>query len=204
MLVAAVAGSAAAALLVLRRRWVVVDVQGPSMQPTFDHGDRVLVRRASAAPRGAVVVLRGPRPALPVRAVGPDGWMIKRVVALAGDPMAPDVARAAGLIEGDPVPAGHVVVHGDNARASVDSRRWGPVPADGLLGVVVRRMHLAGDLPPGGPREDRIGAERRSRTGRTTGPAFRRANLSGGSWKASNAGTPVGVRQMCGICRRRR
>jgi signal peptidase I len=130
------------ALFVLRRRWVVVDVHGQSMQPTFDHGDRVLVRRANAAPRGAVVVLRGPRPELRDGPARRDGWLIQRVVALPGDPMPADVAWAAGLLEGDPVPAGHIVVRGDNARASFDSRRWGPVRTDGLLGVVVRRMHL--------------------------------------------------------------
>jgi signal peptidase I len=144
--VLAVAAAGAAALLVLRRRWVVVDVQGPSMQPTFVHGDRVLVRRTSAVPRGAVVVLRGLRLPLPAGPVRGESWLIKRVVALPGDPMTADVARAGGLPAGDPVPAGHVVVRGDNAAASYDSRRWGPVPAAGLVGVVVRRMH-----PPGAP-----------------------------------------------------
>jgi signal peptidase I len=148
LFVAAVTGTVAAALLVLRRKWVVVEVQGPSMQPTLVHGDRVLVRRTDAAPRGAVVVLRGPQlPAVPLHG---NGWMIKRVAAVAGDPMSLEVARVAGFRDDAPVPAGHVVVYGDNPAASSDSRHWGPMPTDGLLGVVVRRMRLLGTGGPSG------------------------------------------------------
>jgi signal peptidase I len=38
------------------------------------------------------------------------------------------------------VPAGTLVVLGDNPHASMDSRFFGPVPADRLLGVVLRPM----------------------------------------------------------------
>jgi signal peptidase I len=135
-LVAVALAVAAAALLVLRRLLVVVDVVGPSMQPTYVDGDRVLVRRSNNPSRGDVAVLRPNRPG------SRPGWMIKRVVALAGDPMSADVARAAGMAPGDPVPDGHVVLHGDNAAVSSDSRVWGPAATERVLGVVVRRLSL--------------------------------------------------------------
>jgi len=34
-------------------------------------------------------------------------------------------------------PPGTVVLHGDNAARSRDSRHWGPLPADRVLGIVV-------------------------------------------------------------------
>lgn len=137
--------------LLLRRRFVVVDVVGRSMEPTYHERDTVLVRRTDAATRGAVVVLQRPRAGgwapVPLPAAVRSGeWMLKRVVAIAGDPMPKDVARAAGLAHGAPVPAGTLVVLGDNALLSVDSRRWGPVPRERVLGVVVRR--LPGARPP--------------------------------------------------------
>ena len=58
---------AATAAVVLRRRFVVVEVDGISMRPTYEPGDRVLVRRCGAdrVRRGQVVAVRrmGPRSA---------------------------------------------------------------------------------------------------------------------------------------------
>jgi signal peptidase I len=137
----AVAIAAVAGLVLLRRRYVVVSVVGTSMEPTLREGQRVLVRRTTLGriTSGQLVVF-----ALisPVPGAGPlpgdPPWMIKRAVALPGDPVPPEAAPAAGAGADDRVPAGRLVVLGDNSRASFDSRRAGYVDGATLLGVVRR------------------------------------------------------------------
>ncbi|MGQ4267103.1 S26 family signal peptidase [Nocardiopsis changdeensis] len=142
--VAAAVAAAGCVLWWLRRTLVAVDVSGPSMAPTLADGDRVLVRRRRTADLrvGDVVVLEVPRGAGPWPADADPGhrWMVKRVAALPGDPTPAVCARAAGVAPGAPVPPGRMVVLGDNAALSADSRVWGYVPARRLLGVIRRRM----------------------------------------------------------------
>jgi signal peptidase I len=146
--VAAASGVVAGALLWLRYRFVVIDVAGDSMEPTYRAGDQVLVRRSGAGGLrdGDVVVVEvparsgrwsDPPSSQPVRR---RTWMIKRVAARPGDPVPATAADSAGLTAGAPVPPGFLVVLGDNVEASFDSRTAGLVPVGHLLGVVVRRM----------------------------------------------------------------
>jgi signal peptidase I len=145
---------AAAALVAvsLRRRLVVVTVDGPSMQPTYWPGDRVLVRRrpARALRAGDVVVIERPddhghwprpRPRRPM-------WVVKRVVALPGHPAPVDWLPALARLDGARVPADKLVLLGDNAASSRDSRYVGYFPADRLLGVVVRSVTPPGPRTP--------------------------------------------------------
>ncbi|MEU6424343.1 S26 family signal peptidase [Microbispora sp. NPDC046973] len=143
----AVALCALAVVTWLRRRFLVVEVSGTSMRPSFRTGDRVLVRRvASHGVRvGEVVVVEAPRPRNH-RQRPEHMWHIKRVAAVGGDPVPAPVADAPALRHADRVPAGHLVVLGDDPRSSLDSRQRGFVPADRVLGVVLRR------LPPDGSR----------------------------------------------------
>jgi signal peptidase I len=151
---AALAVGAAVALGRARRKWTVVTVDGPSMEPALRSSDRVLVRRRTAGCSpcaGQVVVFQSPvegmtweTAPLPVRGVGSAHWCIKRVAAAPGDPVPLEIAAGAGLPVGAPVPAGKLLVLGDNRAASFDSRRWGNVPLDRVLGVVVRRLNVAG------------------------------------------------------------
>ncbi|NEA34326.1 S26 family signal peptidase [Streptomyces sp. SID13031] len=148
---------AAAAVVVLtalggtrwvRRTFLVVGVDGISMEPTFEAGERVLVRRLrpTALRRGDVVILRHPSVSREVAHVQIDGLqgtrlLIKRVVALPGDPAPLDKAP---ILTGDRsprVPAGMVVVFGDNDGNSMDSRHLGYIPADCLVGVVLRKLN---------------------------------------------------------------
>ncbi len=130
------------------RRYAVVDVQGSSMEPTLRHGERVLVRRVpeSGVRTGDIIVVERFAPddqerhaRLPGR-LAHRAWVIKRAVAVAGDPVPGSVAYAAGVAPGTAVPAGCLVVLGDNRAHSTDSRVWGYLPADRLLGVVRRRL----------------------------------------------------------------
>ncbi|MFI6788790.1 S26 family signal peptidase [Nonomuraea sp. NPDC050383] len=140
----------------LRRRYVVVTVQGESMLPTYRPGERLVVRRTSARSlrRGQVVVLTGlghrpardrvggvpaPRPAGDEQGMGPR-WIIKRVSAVPGDPIPRDTVPPLRTAPGTHVPAGHLVVLGDNPDRSHDSRHSGYMTTDRLLGVVLRKV----------------------------------------------------------------
>ena len=132
-ILAALAGSAAlAGLLLVRRRLLVVSVRGISMAPALSPGDRLLVRRRPGTVRpGDIVVLRLPR------TEGSDDWALKRVAAVGGDP---EPEWLPGRRAGGRVSPGHLVVLGDNADVSLDSRDLGAIPADRLVGVVRRLL----------------------------------------------------------------
>ncbi|GAB3971081.1 S26 family signal peptidase [Plantactinospora veratri] len=135
----------------LRARLVVVTVEGGSMEPTLHGHDRVVARRTPARRLrvGQIVVVEQPR-FDPGRSGSTSGgglrdrrWMIKRLAALPGDPLPPGVTVAGGAAS---VPAGRVVVLGDNRDASTDSRTFGPVPLDQVLGVALRRYARGGPI----------------------------------------------------------
>jgi nickel-type superoxide dismutase maturation protease len=116
LLAAVLTGGAVVAWSATRLTRVVVD--GDSMRPTLDPGDRLVVVRGRRARTGDLVVLPDPR--------APERAMVKRVAR---------VDRGAR--------GGNVVVRGDNPGASTDSRVFGPVPAASIGGRVVYRY-----LPP--------------------------------------------------------
>jgi signal peptidase I len=145
--VAAGAALLAVTVLLLRRRFATVMVDGDSMLPAFRAGDRVLVRRASLASlrTGQVVVVERPHrdgtwPKRQSGSLGGSQWMIKRVAGLPGDPLPPGCCFRLPDVSAKLVPPGTLVVLGDNARISHDSRQIGPFPGDRLLGVALRRV----------------------------------------------------------------
>ncbi len=135
----------------LRHGLVLIDVHGPSMEPTLRHGDAVLVHRVGPhrLSAGDVVVLEradldGHWRLPPGTGAGTDldtrNWIIKRAVAVAGDVVPATLARTLGLPPDSRVPSGKMLVLGDNPRWSTDSREWGFLPLDRVLGVVRRRV----------------------------------------------------------------
>lgn len=136
----------AAFLVVRARRLVVVDVRGPSMEPTLYDGDRVLVRRTpvSAVRTGDLVVVARPE-SHEFAAAAP--WLIKRVAATAGEQIPPVIRQSwAGneeLEQAAVVPEGRLLLLGDNLPCSGDSRHWGFSAGDAVLGVVSRSMRRA-------------------------------------------------------------
>lgn len=144
------------------------EIPSDSMLPTLEPGDRVVVNRLSYTAgdleRGQVIVFDRP-PSL----AGTDD-MIKRVVGLPGETvqfrndavyigslrmvepyLRQDQATSAptGIpgCEGSNigaltcvVPQGHVFVMGDNRSSSVDSRRFGPIPIDTVIGRAAVRV----------------------------------------------------------------
>ncbi len=145
-----------------------IEVDGPSMEPGWVNGDRVIISRLETDPRpGDVVILESPEV---------DGLLVmKRVIGVAGDEididgffvmrngepiLADRVDSADGFIcfeeeidgrvfrtKRDPlnpttdsppvtVPEGHVYLLGDHRGRSNDSRFFGTVPIERIVGTV--------------------------------------------------------------------
>ena len=121
--------------LVLRRKLMVVTVRGASMQPTLTDGDRLLVKRngAKAVRRNALVVLAYDFE--PPGGQARSELMVKRVAAGPGDAVPPGMPVPERL-----VPPGRLLLIGDNAAGSADSRRVGYYPTSSVGGAVVRRV----------------------------------------------------------------
>ncbi|WP_433148534.1 S26 family signal peptidase [Actinomadura nitritigenes] len=138
-----VVAAAGALALLLRRRFAVVEVYGTSMVPTLAPGDRLLVRRTRLArvATDRVVVVEGPYwQEFGPRAPADLRWIVKRAAAVPGEPVPAPVRPALPAGAGAAVPDGRLAVLGDNPAQSIDSRHFGLLPADALLGVVVRRL----------------------------------------------------------------
>lgn len=105
----------AAALLLgtaaLLRRFGRVEVEGTSMRPALEPGDRLLLWRRRTYPPGSVVAVPDPR--------GSGGVLVKRVADVAAD--------------------GRLRVLGDDPSASTDSRTFGLVDVRTVRGEAVRR-----------------------------------------------------------------
>ncbi len=143
-------------------RWAVVEprwIPSGSMLPTLQLQDRILVEKltprfGSGVRTGSIVVFQPPA-RLQEAGYDPRTALIKRVVAVAGDqvevrdgklwrngtPAEPDWAREpmAYALEPFVVPAGEVLVLGDNRNASLDSHLWGPLPEADLIGTAIWR-----------------------------------------------------------------
>jgi signal peptidase I len=115
----------------LRRRLFVVTVHGASMEPTLADGDRLLARRTSTPRTGQVVIVEAP--------VRDPGWAWRRG-RLAPAGTGEWIVKRVAAVGGGEVPAGTLLILGDNPAASIDSRELGFVPADRVLGVMVRRL----------------------------------------------------------------
>ena|ERR1700722_5526423 len=127
-------------LLLARRYFVVVRVVGTSMAPTLSDGDRLLVRRLASADvaTGTLIVLgRSGIDRMAPNAVALPQWRVKRVAAVAGQPV-PESVRPA--VDGAVVvPHGMMVVLSDNPNG-IDSRAWGFQSTRDVLGTVVRQL----------------------------------------------------------------
>ncbi|MEU8030361.1 S26 family signal peptidase [Streptomyces sp. NPDC049099] len=148
LLVAAVAGG----VLWIRRRMVVITVRGVSMRPTLRAGD-VLIGRRTRAGRlrsGQIVVVEMPDPGADWKSWSwPDRashFMIKRLAAVPGEAVP---AAARDRLGAGTVPAGSVVVLGDNLQESVDSREIGYFPVERVVGVAVRTYRSSPEDMPG-------------------------------------------------------
>lgn len=121
LLVASLLGAGSGAWLLVGRRLMRVKVAGPSMAPELEAGDRLVVWRTTALRPGDIVAAFNPRQ--------PTALIVKRLALLG--------------------PEGAVLL-GDNVEQSTDSRHFGPVPTDLLVGRAAYRYvpaRRAGHLP---------------------------------------------------------
>jgi signal peptidase I len=154
------------AIFLLRQSVCLVTVIGTSMTPRLAHGDRVLVFRWYPTRRlhqGHVVVLTTNKTHT---AHNPEHrfWYVKRIVALGSDTFTQETAPYPHMETNAPihnaahvdeagrwhwhVPPGHVFVCGDNRQQSIDSRLWGPIPLQQIIGVVFAKLPGPAVVPP--------------------------------------------------------
>ncbi|WP_051451053.1 S26 family signal peptidase [Actinospica robiniae] len=116
-------------------RPVVIEVSGDSMRPTYAPGDRLLAaRRPRLAKTGRCVVLRRVTAGDQI-----DTLAIKRLAAVEGDPIPPEVRRFPIDGGGPLVPRGMIAVLGDGVR-STDSKSYGLIPASSIVAVVLMKL----------------------------------------------------------------
>jgi signal peptidase I len=138
---------AVALAIAVRAAVGIYSIPSASMRPSLEVGDHILVLpyRWTEPQRGDVIVFRSP--------ADPAELMVKRIIALPGDLIdsregrvrigehaiaEPYVLRqaASGAINAQLVPAERFFVMGDNREDSMDSRRWGALPRDLVVGRV--------------------------------------------------------------------
>ena len=135
-------------------------VKGASMEPNFSNGDYLLVDEISLhfrdPERGEVVVFRFPR--------DPSTFYIKRIIGLPGETvkirdnmvylvrgggeleveLGEEYLRTQGVTGEEELvfhlDANEYLVMGDNRSYSFDSRAWGPVPRDKIVGLARVRL----------------------------------------------------------------
>lgn len=133
-------------------------VRGSSMDTTFRNGEYILTNKLSyrfgTPQRGDVIVFKSPE--------NKDIDFIKRIIGLPGDKVmvrdnivylngspleekyiqgTTQVHEGGFLKDGEPVtvPLGHLFVMGDNRQRSSDSRTFGPIPQQDIIGKVFFR-----------------------------------------------------------------
>jgi signal peptidase I len=125
----------------------IYSIPSASMLPSLQAGDHILVTpyRFSIPARGDVIVFRAP--------ADPSQLVVKRIIAVAGDVIdtrggrvrigehtlaEPYLRKQAvtGSIDAQVVPQSSYFVMGDNREDSVDSRRWGALPQNLVVGRV--------------------------------------------------------------------
>jgi len=141
-------------------------VDGPSMEETFHNHDYLIVDRLTyrlgSPERGDVVVFKSPQEN--------GNTLIKRIIGLPGDTVTVNdtsvtIANAAnpkGFVLEEPyisaenlgggsgmtvtLAPDHYFVMGDNRRVSYDSRSWGTLPGDDIVGRVIVRLYPFSDI----------------------------------------------------------
>lgn len=145
-----IAAAFAIAMLVQTFMFRITGILQESMEPTIYEGDRIIVNcltyRFGEPERGDVIVARDPD--------DKKKDIIKRVIALGGETIevTDGVLYINGVVVDEPyvinedvvrgqpkttVPEGYVYVMGDNRPKSGDSRIFGPVAIDEIIGKVV-------------------------------------------------------------------
>ncbi|MCC7500216.1 signal peptidase I [Candidatus Nomurabacteria bacterium] len=154
-----------AALIVFPVRFFIAQpfiVSGASMDPTFENGQYLIIDeisyRFSEPKRGEVIIFRPPR--------APQEFYIKRIIGLPGETVSIEDGRIYVTTNGQKhvldepyisrngngadatyeLEANEYFVMGDNRPESSDSRVWGPLPSDNIVGRAFVRLLPANTL----------------------------------------------------------
>lgn len=151
--IVAIAAAVAAAFLIRAFLFEFIVVDGPSMNPTLETGERLGVekvsRYGSLPERGDIVIVHYPRRTenFVKRVVGLPGetvQVIDSTVYINGAPIAEDYTNTLPYADFGPVvvPEDEIFVMGDNRSNSTDSRaiQVGTIPRDAIVG---RAMFIA-------------------------------------------------------------
>ncbi len=158
--------TAIAVIVALLLKFFVIDitrVYGHSMEPALKPGNIIVSLRAyyglllpysnryvitwRKPARGEILVLQNPMEATTIvkRCIGIEGDLIRIEqgdLVVGSTRIEDEVQRTAWELNLKIVPKGHVFVVGDNAEQSVDSRSFGFVPFEQVIGrVLTRRTH---------------------------------------------------------------
>lgn len=152
---------------------LVVTVEGQSMYPALQHGDRVLALRILPRSRlrnGQIVVVSPWLESTHSRKLSPGTeTFIKRVVGVGRDTLVTSITELqerfhdAHLPAHDTeglrtwhIPPRHIFVRSDNLPGGYDSLTWGPVPYHTVLGVVAMRLPRRTPIDPEWTRAARL------------------------------------------------
>ncbi len=153
-----IAGGLLASLIAfIRFGLLVVTVEGQSMYPALQHGDRVLALRMlprRLLRKGQIVVISPWLESNYSRKLSPGTeTFIKRVVGVGGETLVTSIADLQERFHSGHLPAHdsqglrtwhipphHIFVCSDNLPGGYDSLTWGPVPQHTVLGVVIMRL----------------------------------------------------------------
>jgi signal peptidase I len=175
-----IAISVALALLV-RSALQLYSIPSASMAPTLEAGDQIVVTPylRGEPDRGHVIIFRSPHS---------DELLVKRIVAVPGDLIDSRLGRvriggytlaepyllrpaATGAIDAQLIPADSYYVLGDNRDDSLDSRSWGVVPRNRVVGRA--RLVLWSSQPIGEIVSASAAREARDRRPRRTSRLFK-------------------------------
>jgi len=138
-------GIAVALAVVVRGAVHIYSIPSASMSPTLEIGDRIVVTRYGGGnpERGHVIVFQSP--------MNDGELLVKRVIGVPGDLVDARLGRvrvgehtlpepyvlrqaATGAIDQQIIPSNSYYVLGDNRDESLDSRSWGVVPRERIVG----------------------------------------------------------------------